>query len=398
MASLASTIFKKELRETLRDKRVVLGVIVSPLLVTPLLIGAIFFFAGKKSIELQTATLDIGLVEEAAFPELTDFLDSQDNLNLTRFETRAEAKDSLQALQIRAALVIPAPAREAFVSDDSAPIELLFNNANENSSNAHNRLKSLFASFNQNALQRRLEERGLEKSFIQPTQLTETNIAETEAMVGFALSMILPYLVVMGAAFGGITTAFDLCAGEKERGTMETLLVSPASRRDIVQGKLFAIFVISLISAICSILGILIVMVFGGQVAKSLIDQELAFSYANLAALVLIVIPLSLLTSAALLLLSSFARNQKEAQAYLFPLIAIALFPAVLSSILGAESPLYTAFIPILNIALAMKQLLGNVFDLNFFCIALGSSLVYAILAMQTATKLFQRETILFRN
>src|SRR5690606_7296306 len=121
------------------------------------------------------------------------------------------------------------------------------------------------------------------------------------------------------------------------------------------------------------------------------------FSPARLAALLAIVAPLSLLTSSGLLLVSSFARNQKEAQAYIFPFIAIVVFPAVLSSILGAESPLYTAFIPVLNVALSMKQILSNVFDLKYFCISLAASLAYAALGMRVAVALFQRETILFR-
>lgn len=397
MPSMTSVIFRKEMKETFRDKRVILGVIVSPLLLTPVLMGFILFFASQKAIEQQTATLNVGILAEYSFPELTNHVEANEGLNVTRYETREEATEAINNLSSRAVLIISENAQTAFESNGKAPIEILYNNSNENSENAKNRLRRILRKFDQTALADRLAAEGLDQAFTTPTLVTETSLAEKEALVGFVLSMILPYLVVMGAAFGGINTAFDLCAGEKERGTMETLLVSPASRYDIVKGKLFTIFTISLVSAVCSILGILIVIIFGGQIAKAIMDQELIVSYSNLAALVVIVIPLSLLTSAGLLFISSFARNQKEAQAYIFPLVAIVLFPAALSSILGAESPLYTAFIPILNIALAMKQLLGNVFDLQFFCIALGTSFAYAFAAMKAAASLFQKESILFR-
>jgi len=396
--SLSKVIFLKELRETLRDKRVILSVIVSPLLLTPALMGAVMFFGSKKAVEQQTTVLDIGIYQEAAFPELTDYLEGNDKLKITPYESRESAIEALQDYRARAIVAIPLNARVVFQSNGSAPIEIIYDQANENSSNAHNRVRNLLREFNRTQTQERLIGASLDPSFIKPTVITSTSIAQTSAVVGFALSMFLPYIVIMGAAFGGLNTAFDLCAGEKERGTMETLLVSPASRAQIVIGKLFTIFVISLISAICSILGIVLALSFGGQIIESIFGEAPSISYANLAALVVIVIPLALLSSAALLIVSSFARNQKEAQTYIFPFIAIFIFPAALSFVFDAESALYTGLIPVLNIALCMKQILGNAFDLPFFSVALCSSLAYAWVSIKLTTGLFQRESILFRS
>ncbi len=396
--SLTKVIFLKELRETLRDKRVILGVIVSPLLLTPCLMGAIMFFASKKAVEQQTSTLEVGIYQEATFPELTDFIKDNDTLKVTSYDSREASIEAIKAFASRAVVIIPQGSREIFQANGSAPIEILYDQANENSGNAHNRLRGILSDFNKEQTKLRLTSSNLDESFINPTEVKSTSIAEKSAVVGFALSMFLPYLVVMGAAFGGLNTAFDLCAGEKERGTMETLLVSPASRYEIVKGKLYTIFVVSLISAICSIIGIVIAMTFGGKIIETIFGEAMQISYLNLAALVIIVIPLALLSSAALLLVSTFARNPKEAQAYIFPFVAIFLFPAVLSSILGAESPLYTGLIPVLNIALSMKQLLGNAFDLTFFSLALASSLAYAWISIRLVASFFQRETILFRS
>lgn len=396
--SLTKVIFLKELRETLRDKRVILGVVVSPLLLTPALMAAIMFFGSKKAVEQQQATLDVGIYQEAAFPELTDKVDANDRLNVTRYDSREEAIQAVRELKARAVLAIPHDARIVFQSNGTASVEIIYDQANENSGNAHNRLRGIINQFNREQTQQRLADASLDPAFIEPTKLTSTSIAEKSAVVGFALSMFLPYIVIMGAAFGGLNTAFDLCAGEKERGTMETLLVSPASRSQIVSGKLFTIFVISLISSVCSILGIVLALSFGGQIIETIFGEVPEISYINLAALVAIVIPLALLSSAALLIVSTFARNQKEAQAYIFPFIALFLFPAALSFVFGAESPLYTGLIPVLNIALSMKQLLSNAFDLTYFSVALTSSLAYAWLSIKLTAKLFQRETILFRT
>ena len=398
MNSLTKIIFFKEMKETFRDKRVILGVIVSPLLLTPILMGAIGFFAGKKSIEQQKAILDIGIHAKAAFPELTEFIEANEGLSVTRYSSREEAVEAIKSNRARAVIHVPEGSRETFLENGSAPLEVIYNQANENSANAYGRMQGVLREFDRISRDKRLAEQDLPDSFFSPTNLTHTSIAENEAVVGLVLSIILPYIVVMSGAFGGINTAFDLCAGEKERGTMETLLVSPASRYQIVQGKFLTIFCISVISAICSVIGIGAAMVFGAQVLSAFLGNEFSFSYTALAAIILVVIPLSLLTSAGLLLVSSFARNQKEAQAYIFPFIAIIIFPAMLSFVIGAESPLYTSFIPVLNIALAMKQLLSSAFDLAFFIAALGSSALYAFIAMKLVAALFQRESILFRT
>ncbi|MDQ8186609.1 ABC transporter permease [Pelagicoccus sp. SDUM812002] len=396
--SLTQVIFLKELRETLRDKRVILGVIVSPLLLTPCLMGAVIFFGSKKAVEQQTATLEVGIYQEAEFPELTDFIETNESIEVSRYQSRDESIDAIKSFQSRAVVVIPPTARSSFQSQGTAPIEILYDQANENSGNAHGRLRGVLNEFNKQQIKSRLASADLDESFIQPTQINSTSIAEDTAVSGFVLSIFLPYIVIMGAAFGGLNTAFDLCAGEKERGTMETLLVSPASRNDIVRGKLYTIFVVSLLSAICSILGIVAAISFGQQIVSSLFGESFSLSYVNLAALVAIVVPLALLSSAALLLVSTFARNPKEAQAYIFPFIVIFLFPAALSFVFDAESPLYVGFIPVLNIALSMKQLLSDAFDLPFFTVTLASSLAYAWLSIRLVASFFQRESILFRS
>jgi len=398
MFGLAKVIFLKELRETIRDRRVMLGVIVSPLLLTPALMGVVLFFAGKKAVEQQTAILDVGIVYQEDFPELQARLEASDALNLQVLDSREAAVAAIRAYESRAALLVPSQSRKAFLESGTAELEILYDRANENSANAQRRLKQILKAFNSEQALARLEARDLPATLLQPTRATATSIASQTAVIGFALSMFLPYIVVMGASFGGMNTAFDLCAGEKERGTMETLLVSPASRYEIAQGKLLAIFAVSLLGAVCSILGILGALGISQQLVDQLFGESASISYASLLALVFVAAPLALLSAAGLLLVSAFARSQKEAQAYVFPYIAIFLFPAALSFILGAESPLYTALIPVLNIALSMKQLLSDTFDPTHFSLTLATSIGYAAIAIFLAGRFFQKEAVLFRS
>lgn len=396
--SLSYVVFRKELRETLRDKRVLLGVVVSPLLVTPLILGTIFFFAGKKEMQKSEAILDIGIVEQAAFPELVQQLDDNATIKTKHFDSREEAIAAVENRTVRAVLVVSETARSDFQNDQSAGLEIIFTFANETSQSAKNRLQNVIKEFDKSALAKRIQTMALPESFAKPTNLSVNNIATSESTGSFVLGLFLPYLIVISAAFGGIQTAFDLCAGEKERSTMETLLVSPASRSDIVQGKLFTIFTISLIASLCAITGIVGPLALGLDFLKDSVGNQISINLTSVLAMLLIVVPLALFTSSLLLVISSFARNQKEAQTYILPFISIILLPAMLSTIFGAETQLYTAFIPVMNISLTMKQILGDLFDPLYFAISLGSSFLYAYIVMRIATAFFQRENILFRT
>ncbi len=396
--SLSLIVFRKELRETLRDKRVILGVIVSPLLVTPLLMGTFLFFVGKKTIDNREKTIEVGIFEEAAFPQLVDHLENQDAVSLKPYSTREDAENAVKERKAQVAVVVAEDAASAYQANASAPLEIIFNAANENSFNALSRLQETIRRFDREALAQRIEGAQLPEQFARPTRIERVNIATSTSAGSFALGLILPYIIVMSAAFGSIQTAFDICAGEKERGTMETLLVSPASRYQIVVGKLLTILVISLIASCCALTGILVPISLGVEHFKGMIGDMISFNFVSVFWMMLIVIPLALFTSSILLVISSFSRNQKEAQTYIFPFFSIVILPAMLSSILGAESQLYTAFIPILNISLTMKQIFGDVFDPLYFGIALGSSLIYALIAVRIAAAFFQREQILFRT
>ena len=395
---LSYIVFRKELRETLRDKRVLLGVIVSPLIVTPLILGTVLFFGGKKEMQKKDAILNIGIVEQTAFPELIQKLEDNASIETQRFETRDDVITAVEERIVRAALVVSETARNDFQNNQSVGLEIIFTFANETSQNANNRLRKIIGEFDQYALAKRIQKMDLPESFAKPTSLKVNNIATSASTGSFLLGLFLPYLIVISAAFGGIQTAFDLCAGEKERSTMETLLVSPASRFEIVQGKLFTIFTISLIAALCAITGIVAPLTFGLDILKDTLGDQISIKLSSVLAMLLIVVPLALFTSSMLLVISSFARNQKEAQTYILPFISIVLLPAMLSSIFGAETHLYTAFIPVLNISLTMKQILGDLFNPLYFAISLGSSFIYAYIVMRIATAFFLRENILFRT
>lgn len=398
MSSRARIVFFKELRETFRDRRVIIGVVLWPLLVTPLMFLGIGFFAGQKDRSDKAEVLPVALVGEAAAPALAGTLAKNEAVRLTLIPDRAAAEAAVRAQTVRAALVLPEDAGTTMAAGGTVEAEVLFDAANDKSRTARDRLQRAVDGFEKQELLRRLGGRGLDAAFVDPVKLTPRNLASERRTGGFILSAILPVIVIFSAAFGGMTSAFDLCAGEKERGTMETLLVSPASRYEIILGKLGTIGVVSVLSAFCSVAGMVIAFQVGFVAASALGLSALAISYTSVGAMLAMVVPLAVMTSSLLLLVSTFARNQKEAQAQIYPVLLLVMVPTMLSMIFGPESGLTLAFVPILNTALVMKQVLIGLFNPAFLAVALLSSVVYAALAMRLVVAMFQRESVLFRT
>lgn len=395
--SRSRTVLVKELRETFRDWRVVLSVFISPLLVTPLLLAVMGFFVGQKATQDKVEVLKVALVEQASLPELRTQIESDETLDLEVLDSADGIEGLVLDRTYRAALVVPTGADGDLAENRLVELQAYFDVSNEKSQTAHGRLRRSVRQFNSQTIQHRLVARELPEAFVEPTRVKDHNLASETATGGFILGIILPYVVILTASFGGMTSAFDLIAGEKEKGTLETLLVSPASRREIIVGKLGAVCVVSALAGLCAITGMVVALELGVRTVADLLPVGIAISYTSIAAMLLVIIPLTLTTSALLLVISAFARNPKEAQAYVFPFMIVVIVPAMLSFVLPSEGGLLISLIPILNTAMVMKQVLSDMIRPDFIALATISSLVYAAAALRLVVALFEREKILFR-
>ncbi|OYT72531.1 MAG: hypothetical protein CFK52_04865 [Chloracidobacterium sp. CP2_5A] len=390
-------VYAKEMRETLRDKRVLFGVFISPLLLTPLLLVVIGYFANRKAVEDKAEVLAVAL--SGAPAALRAALERDASLSVVVADNGGDPADALvQRRRARVALIAPAESEQILAANGTLPLELIFDPSNEKSISAMRRVQDALDEFNRATTSERLKRLNLDTSLITPTTLRKRSVASDKNIGGLILGAVLPYLIVLTAAFGGMTSAFDLGAGEKERGTMETLLVSPATRTEIILGKTLTITTVSFASAIFTIIGLVGSFVIGLSYFAQLTQGKIAISYAAVAVMTLVTLPLTLFTSSLLMILSSFARNQKEAQSYSLPFVMVVILPALLSLFVGDENPLGMSVIPLLNCALAIKQALSGSLTLGFFALTFVSSAVYAAIAIAAGTALFNREEILFRS
>jgi sodium transport system permease protein len=194
----------------------------------------------------------------------------------------------------------------------------------------------------------------------------------------------------------------DLTAGEKERGTMETLLCCPAARTDIVLGKFLMVLTGSLGAVVLSLvsMGVTVALVgsFWGPGAAVPAGLSISIDPLGILGVLAMVIPVAVLFSALLFTISLFAKSFKEAQSYLTPLMLIVILPAMAAMLPGVELNARLAAVPILNVSLVSKEMLSGEWHWGFIAMIFGSTALYAAIALAVAVMMFRREDVIFRT
>ena len=274
---------------------------------------------------------------------------------------------------------------------------ILYTTANERSQIAMARLSTALDRWTEAVGRRNLETSQLPATALRPFEVDTSDVAQQTVYQGAAFwSKILPILLVIWAMTGAFYPAVDLCAGEKERGTLETLLSSPAERSEIVLGKLLTVMAFSSVTAVLNLLSVGATgwLVFS-RMAESHPPPPLAPLWL-LAAL----LPVSALFSALCVALAAFARSSKEGQYYLVPLMLITLPLAILPMTSGAELSLGTSLIPIAGLVLLLKGLLEGAYAqvLPLLPVVLAVTAAACWLAIRWAVEQFSSESVLFRE
>jgi len=261
-------------------------------------------------------------------------------------------------------------------------------------------------------VQATLSARGLPAALARPYDIARQNVAPPEKVGGAMFGGIIPYIIVLLCFTGAMYPAMDLTAGEKERGTLETLLASPVPRSAIVYGKFFVVLTSALSTVILAGLSTLVSLPLSGWLIGGMVKGAAATAGAGAAATGVMpqinplgflvslgmVVPVAILFAAVLLAVSVFARTYKEAQSYAGPMIMVVIMPTVAAMLPGVELNLGLSLIPILNVSLVSKELVSGTFNPVHLAVIFGSSCVYAAAALAFATQLFKRESVLFRT
>ena len=395
-------VYRKELTDSLRDRRTVISMIVVPLIVMPLLsVGALVVFARMVGQAMKEVPAVMILGGEDS-PHVRAELERLTDVRIV--PTQLDYESEISNKQIRAAVEIPEGFEAKLAAGDPSTVKIYMYENDLKSGFGADRLQGFFRELRDRTVREHLEARNLPQSLVRPFDIEKKNVAPPEKVGGAVLGGLVPYFIILLCMTGAMYPAMDLTAGEKERGTIETILCSPVSRTHLVLGKFLMVLTASIATAALSLLsmagsfGIAKTLLMG--VAPASADSALQISITGKAivSIFFIVSPLAVFFSAALLATSLFAKSFKEAQSYISPLMVVIVLPAVAALLPGVELSLPLALVPVLNTSLVGKEIITGTYHWGYIALIFGSSCVYAAAAIAIAVKLFQREGVLFRT
>jgi sodium transport system permease protein len=396
-------VYKKELTEAIRDRRTLISTVVVPLLMFPVL--TVGFGAAMVSLlnKAEKETPQVMVLGGADSPGVLADLKKLEGLKIVN--STPDWKDRIINKEVGAAVEIPDGFETDLAHQKSATVKIYDYKNEIKSEFAANHVEKALKKYGDDIVKKRLEARNLAVSVLNPFEIKQENVAPAEKVGGAAIGGFLGYFVIVLCLQGAMYPAIDLTAGEKERGTMETILSSPISRVHLVLGKFFLVLTAALVTAALSVISMGLsfwasqkLHAFDSGNGADAAPSQLHIGMGAILSVFLMALPLAVMFSAALLTIALFAKSHKEAQSYITPLMFIVIIPAIAAMLPGVELTPKLALIPILNVSLLCKDLIAGTYHWNLIAIIFGSTCAYAAAALFLAVKMFQRESVLFRS
>ncbi|CAM3839274.1 ABC transporter permease [Rheinheimera salexigens] len=397
-------VYFKELTELMRDKKTLIFVILLPIFIFPIIFGVMGLVLSSTTNTAMQAEHRYVIVNEQQAPEFSDALFYHKNFK--KIETELTTSDELaQAIRddkFDVAIVIPADFANKRQLVEQSNWQIIYNQSSQFDF-MYRYFDQTLADFNEQLQRQSLTKLNVDPAklaaIIKPVAVTKQDTAAKRENIGEKFGAIIAYILIPLCLLGASYPAIDMGAGEKERGTLETLLICPISRVSIVLGKFLTVLTTGLVGALITVASFGIWGAVIGSFAGMAIVQE-AMSAIAVTELILIfslLLPISAVFAALLLAISIYARTFKEAQNYISPLTIMIFLPLVAAMMPGVELTAKTALVPIMNVALAIKELIKGTADYGLLALIFGSTVLLAAIAIGFCVHWFQQEKVLFR-
>jgi len=390
-------IFKKEAKDILRDKRTIIMMVVVPLLAFPIFINLTAKMTITQHRKAETRTLKVGIINQEKNPRFFKIVKNK-NIELEKNLELDNMISKIKNKELDFGIVFSDKFNKDIEQDKSGEINLYFKSSQEIEI-AKKRINSIISEYKQVLLTSRLHKYKLKRSIVDVIELKEKDLATTKEKIGEAVGGILPYIFIIFSFLGAMYPAIDLASGEKERGTIETLLVSPASRLEIILGKFFVVVLAGLMSAGISILGLYFSIKSMGELPEFILESLMKIiQFKSILLIFSLLIPATIFFAGLLLSLSVFAESYKEAQSIITPFNFFIIIPAFMGMLPGIELNSTTALIPILNVSLATKDIISGTINSFLLFEVYLSLIVLAIISIVFCVLWFNRESVIFRG
>ena len=382
---MIGVVFRKELTDHWRDRRSVLGVLVMPV-IGPLLLLLVFGLIADQQVDKR---LEIPLAGAEHAPQLVEFLTMA---GVTTVDPPDDPDAAVVAGDVDFVLRIPADYPERVKETRTAAVELLVDGSNTKAIGDTMYVRALVDAYSQSKARQRLILRGVAPEVAQPVILREVDLAPKRRSAANILG-IIPMFLVLIAFIGGMNIAIDTTAGERERGSLEPLLLHPVSRVRLILGKWLATSVFAT--------GVLFLGVAGFVLAVSASTYDLGipviFGVSEALPVLAALLPLAMLASALQMLLATFARTFKEAQTYLSLVSLVPVAPALYLMFESKATELWMMCVPAMGQHAVITDILrGDGASPLFLGILWASSALYCALTIGLLVKLLGRETVVF--
>jgi sodium transport system permease protein len=381
-------VFRKEVKDAFRDRRAIMTIVLSAT-ISPILLGFMMNRLADRQRQLEDINIPIVGMEHA--PAFIDWMKQQ--AGVTLIEGPSDAEAAVRDRNEDVVLVIPKDFQERFRKSSPAPIKIVSDGSRQTSRPKITRVRGLVQRYSMEIGTLRLVSRGISPAIASPVALEEVEVSSAQQRAAMILSFI-PMFIILAAFAGGMQIAMDSTAGERERGSLEPLLVNPAPRGVIAAGKWLA-------ATFTSMLSVLLTTAIVMTMLRFIPMQEFGIRFrmhpGQIAMLLAAALPMSFLASAIQTYLATFAKSFKEAQSYMGLLIILPMLPGFMASLYPMSGQPWMYPVPVI----AQQVLAGDVVAARptpwwGFVVAAATALLLSIVLIQLTTRLLQRERIIF--
>lgn len=386
------TVFRKEVLENLRDRRVILSAFFFGVLLAPVIFGLTTTMVSKRAVANQDKPLNLPIVGASHAPNLVQFL-RENGVRVAEVELASDqAMEAVRSGQQDMVLLIGEDYAKALQAGESAPLSLVVDTSNSNTSPSADRARQLLGAYGHQLAVLRLMVRGVNPTVIEPVGVQTLDVA-TPAGRSLLILGMMTYFCFMSMLVGGFYLAIDTTAGERERGSLEPLLTLPVSRSQLIVGKMLAT------SAFMSVSLLLTLATFG--VVLTFIPLEALGMSANFGPRVILTIFAIMMTfvpmgAGLMTVVASFTRSNREAQSWLSVVMMLPIAPIMFAVVTGTKPSAGLMAVPSLSQHLIATSLMrGDSIPALHVLICAGTTLALGALLVGVAIKLYQREAIL---
>ncbi len=382
------TIFLKEVRENLRDRKTVMNALVIGPLIGPVLIGLILSVVVSRETKRADKPLELPVIGAEHAPNLINYLRTQ---NITIESGPSHPERAVRDQEEDVVLRIDDRFDESWRKGDTAPLDLVFDSSHQDADRARRRVENAVDNYARQVGALRLVARGIHPVVARPISVVDRDQASPEAKGGVFLSF-LPYTLILGAFMGGMYLAIDTTAGERERQSLEPLLANPVPRWKIMAGKLLATAAFALMSLLLTLLAFAVIT---PMLPLDKLGLKFNLGMVIFAKMLLVLTPVVILAASVQTLIAANAKSYREAQSWLGLLTIIPAIPSMLLMVIPVKPALWMFAVPLLGQHLSIMKLVRaeSIAGAEWTALLASGLLLSGIVAF-FAARIYNRESL----